>query len=134
MNDIFKETKPKERQQSGTNVWLYSTVGLIALIVIGGIAYTAYHLGQKSTTEMESSNTHSDTNPSTNRVGDNSNKPMSSNVPSVNGSTVSANIVSPSSGSGSITVNGEIFVVTNGRENIKLALVDVCALSEPAIQ
>jgi hypothetical protein len=50
MSELFREREPYNENKSGTSAWFYSTIGLVALIVMGGVAYAAYYFGQKSNT------------------------------------------------------------------------------------
>lgn len=112
------------------NPWFYSTLVLVGLIVLAATGYIAYKLGQngKSNTIEISANTPE------NLKTANSNKSGSDlkNSSPLANQTEIKNLTSlpvPEDRK----VGGEMYVVTKGRDNIKLATVNICAVSEPYI-
>lgn len=119
-----------ENEQKQNNIWFYLTIGLTTLILMGGIAYFAYSLG-------ESQNRKVSTEISDNKVLTNNSMPQQTSansyqpINSANMTTLSNPVpnsvpITPAK----INVSGEMYIITNGRENIKLASVVICAVSE----
>lgn len=114
-----------ETKTDKNNPWFYSTLILCLLFAFGATALIAYKLGQSD-------------NPAAVSSAENTN---SGNINSINTNKNPANI-SASNESPTATavpntadrkISGEMFIVTKGRDNIKLALVEVCAVSDQYI-
>src|SRR5205085_5982728 len=100
--------------------------------VVGGIAFAAYKFGQNSNTTVntEIAETNSPVNLAVNKSQPNSISNTSQPSNPINLPAVSQNV---SSAPSSINISGEMYVITKGRQNIKLAAVEICAVSESAI-
>lgn len=116
--------------RSGKNYWFYSTIVLLIVALVAVTAFTAYYVGHNSAGSADSDTEKVSLKTNTSSQMVNSHGEQSSRAVQP---TNSINISSAPVGNIPTTLNGEIFVVTKGRENIKLALVEVCALSEPTI-
>jgi len=129
MTDSYHQSESQQK----TDGWFYATIGLVTFFIIVGIAYVAYQFGQNNTSETKLAETKAINsqieNPS--QVNTNSRSLSSNNLPS-HISTVNA-IMPSQSVPTSRTINGQVFIVTKGRENVKLALVRVCAIPENQI-
>lgn len=126
---------PIESKQS-TNIWFYSTISLLALCLVAVVAYFAYQMGQSSnpvansrTTAVNSQVDKSSWNNSDRQSNFSNNS--SNNIPS---QPVAANMTTTSKPiSTAVNVTGEMYIVTKGRQNIKLAAVEICAVPENII-
>jgi hypothetical protein len=123
-----------QKPNSGINYWYYLTLTLIALLVATGVAYVAFSFGEKSVSKsIDNVKSNSVTNPryQNTPIGQPGINSPVLDLPNPKSSqeVVSRNEQMPSSG----VISGQVFVVTKGRENIKLALVEICANREDFI-
>jgi hypothetical protein len=134
-----------QKPPSRINYWFYLTMLLIALLISTGVGFVAYSLGEQSvsTTNNQGKQNNIQTTRSSaqnrqvsqieNAKSDwnSSGTELQSNGPSSIESQ--PRVVSQSEQVNSKTISGQVFVVTKGRENIKLALVKICAVREDFI-
>lgn len=119
--------KPKKKIDG----WFYATIILATLSVIVCAVFLAYQFGRNSVPEVPQTQTLS-TNTQIEDLPKQTNQPipLSSNPPA----QIPVNMTAPVQPAYTPrTVSGQAFVVTKGRENVKLALVKVCAIPENQI-
>lgn len=124
-----------EAKSTKRNYWLYSTIILFAIVLIIVIAFIAYQAGQQNSNNVvkniEADNTERKTLTSAETQPQN----LTPSVNAINSQTVESSNTVASSQSIPATqaISGEMFIVTKGRQNIKLALVEICAVPQNVI-